>query len=65
MIGNKKMHSVQALISDNLLPIFGSSQAFLHAAGREDVDVRMLGRGRPFVMEFVNPKKSLSCKSII
>ncbi|TNV80047.1 hypothetical protein FGO68_gene15427 [Halteria grandinella] len=64
-LGTKRMHSVQALISDNLLPIFGSKQAFLHAAGREDIDVRMLGRGRPFVMEFVNPKKSLSCQGQI
>ena len=26
------------------------------ASGREDVDVRMLGRGRPFVVEVVNPR---------
>lgn len=28
-----------------------------HGAGREDIDVRMLGRGRPFVLEFINPKE--------
>jgi len=28
--------------------------------GREDVDVRMLGDGRPFILEFINPKKPLS-----
>jgi tRNA pseudouridine synthase 10 len=28
-----------------------------HGAGREDVDVKMLGRGRPFVMELSRPKK--------
>ena len=44
-----------------MLPIFGSKQAYLHAAGREDIDVRMLGQGRPFVIEFVNPKKTMSC----
>lgn len=27
-----------------------------HAGGREDVDVRMLKGGRPFVIEFVNPR---------
>src|SRR5206468_8787251 len=27
-----------------------------HGAGREDVDVRMLGSGRPFVLELVDPK---------
>jgi len=27
------------------------------ASGREDVDVRMLGTGRPFVVELVNPRR--------
>lgn len=26
------------------------------AGGREDADVRMLGEGRPFVMEIANPR---------
>ena len=60
-IGTKKMENVQGLISDNMLPIFGSTIAFLHAAGREDIDVRMLGDGRPFIIEFVSPKKAHSC----
>ena len=25
----------------------------------------MLGQGRPFIMEFVNPKKSLSCRESV
>ena len=33
---------------------------YLHAAGREDIDVRMLGLGRPFVMEIVNPMRAIS-----
>ena len=28
------------------------------ASGREDVDVRMLGSGRPFAFECVNPRKT-------
>ncbi len=28
------------------------------SGGREDVDVRMLGNGRPFVIEFCDPKKT-------
>lgn len=59
-LANKPMHSVQSLIADPLQPLFGSSLAYLHAAGREDIDVRMLGQGRPFIMEFVNPKRALS-----
>jgi tRNA pseudouridine synthase 10 len=38
---------------------------YLHAAGREDIDVRMLGTGRPFVFEIINPKKSISCEENI
>jgi len=28
----------------------------LHGAGREDIDARMLGNGRPFVLELVGPR---------
>ena len=34
----------------------GLSSLF-HGSGREDVDVLMLGDGRPFVLEVINPKK--------
>ena len=34
----------------------GEDTAF-HGAGREDVDARMLGRGRPFIIEVKEPKK--------
>lgn len=37
--------------------IVGASSVALHIAGREDVDVRVLGNGRPMVMEFRNPLK--------
>ena len=29
----------------------------MHASGREDMNVRMLGEGRPFYAELTNPKK--------
>ncbi len=31
-----------------------------HSGGREDIDVRMLGSGRPFVVELVHPRKRIS-----
>ena len=34
--------------------------AYLHAAGREDIDVRMLGTGRPFIFEVMDPKRAIS-----
>jgi len=49
--------SVEEEIGKVLQPLFCASSATLHACGREDVDVRMLGNGRPFVMELRNPKK--------
>ena len=32
-------------------------KALFHGAGREDIDARCLGKGRPFVVEIKNPKK--------
>jgi len=32
-------------------------KASFHASGREDIDARMLGSGRPFVIEITRPKK--------
>jgi len=32
---------------------FGAHVTKFHSAGREDIDVRMLGSGRPFVLELV------------
>ncbi|RPJ53639.1 MAG: tRNA pseudouridine(54/55) synthase Pus10, partial [Methanobacteriota archaeon] len=33
-----------------------AENAVLHGAGREDIDARMLGTGRPFILEVVAPK---------
>ncbi len=49
--------SVQELLSRRLLPAFRAETGKFHGAGREDVDVRMLGRGRPFVFEVVGPRR--------
>ena len=48
--------SVQELIGRALLPAFRAREGKFHGAGREDIDVRMLGRGRPFVYELVRAK---------
>jgi len=48
--------SVEELISKHILEkTKGDDQSF-HGCGREDIDVRMLGNGRPFVLEVKNPK---------
>ena len=57
--GTGKMYSesVEEIIAGPLLEITGGDGVALHAAGREDVDVRMLGTGRPFILEVKKPRK--------
>jgi len=52
-----KYPSVEKMVGDILKKAFLASEYHIHASGREDIDVRMLGPGRPFVMELVDPKK--------
>jgi len=47
--------SIEKMISI-LKEVYEKSEIVLHASGREDVDVRMLGSGRPFIIEIKNPK---------
>ncbi len=48
--------SVEGAIRSVFAPLFGASDAVLHASGREDVDVIMEGNGRPCVIELVHPR---------
>ncbi|MAT48676.1 MAG: tRNA pseudouridine(54/55) synthase Pus10 [Euryarchaeota archaeon] len=52
--------SVQSLIADPLLEIFSAESHSTHSMGREDIDVRCLGNGRPTVIELKNPKKRIA-----
>ena len=49
--------SVQELIDVVLIPAFGCKGVKFSSAGREDADVKMLGTGRPFYFEILDPKK--------
>ncbi len=57
--GTGKMYqeSVEELIGEPILEISKGDDIAFHAAGREDVDARMLGTGRPFILEVKRPKK--------
>lgn len=55
--GKRFASSVEELISTPVVEIFRAKDAVLHGAGREDVDARMLGSGRPFVLEVIEPRK--------
>ncbi|MDR1404425.1 MAG: tRNA pseudouridine(54/55) synthase Pus10 [Candidatus Methanoplasma sp.] len=56
--GTGKMYrtSVQEIIGDIALEMSGGEEHFFHGMGREDIDARMLGDGRPFVLEISRPK---------
>jgi tRNA pseudouridine synthase 10 len=57
--------SVEALVSKPVLEAAQGQESAFHASGREDIDARMLGTGRPFVVEISKPKKrSLDLKQV-
>jgi tRNA pseudouridine synthase 10 len=55
--GAQYLDSVEELIGRPVIEIFNAENAVLHGAGREDIDARMVGTGRPFILEVVAPKK--------
>ncbi|XP_064109081.1 tRNA pseudouridine synthase Pus10-like isoform X1 [Macrobrachium nipponense] len=57
--GERKMgSSVQELLCEILNKSVKAEDYRFSSSGREDVDVRCLGNGRPFVIEFINPCKT-------
>lgn len=54
--GKQYPESVEELLSEVVLRHTNGYEAKFHGAGREDIDVRMLGTGRPFVLEIKEPK---------
>ncbi len=55
--GRKYQISIEELIGGPILKMFDAKKWKFHGAGREDVDARVLGRGRPFVIEVIEPKR--------
>jgi tRNA pseudouridine synthase 10 len=55
--GAQYLDSVEELIGRPVITAFEAQNAVLHGAGREDIDARMIGSGRPFILEVVEPKK--------
>lgn len=47
---------MQEIIESWAMPVLNADSCKFVAAGREDIDVRMLGRGRPFILELFNPR---------
>nr|XP_022330873.1 putative tRNA pseudouridine synthase Pus10 [Crassostrea virginica] len=55
--GRKSQSSVEEEICGPLKKQFLYAEQRFSSSGREDVDVRMLGKGRPFVVEMENPRR--------
>ncbi|KAF9106303.1 putative tRNA pseudouridine synthase Pus10 [Mortierella sp. GBA35] len=48
--------SVSGIVSETLKTAFRADEYKFVTAGREDANVRMLGNGRPFYLELINPR---------
>ena len=57
--GTGKMYqeSVEELVRPEFMKAAVSAETAMHGMGREDIDARMLGNGRPFVLELKRPAK--------
>ena len=56
-LGLRYEHSVEQHVAPPIEDVLGGVDATFHGAGREDVDARMLGTGRPFVVEVAEPRR--------
>lgn len=54
--GLKHPRSLQDYLGELAQEAFSAEEVKLHGMGREDVDVRCLGQGRPFVLELRSPR---------
>jgi tRNA pseudouridine synthase 10 len=55
--GKMYQESVEEFISKPIFEITKGTATKFHGSGREDIDARMLGNGRPFVLEISEPRK--------
>ena len=55
-LGKMYATSVQEEIGNIALKMSDGKEDFFHGMGREDIDARMLGTGRPFILEIADPK---------
>ena len=53
--GRMYLESVDELIRPAVMQFTAAEDTVFHGAGREDIDARMLGTGRPFIVEAVRP----------
>jgi len=54
--GKRYQESVEELIAAPILEMTRGKGSRFHGAGREDIDALMLGSGRPFILEILEPR---------
>jgi len=54
--GKRYPTSVEELITPLFMKASKATDSSFHGAGREDIDVKMKGTGRPFILELKNPQ---------
>ncbi len=55
--GRMYQESVDELIRPAVVKAAGAEDTVFHGAGREDIDARMIGTGRPFIVEALRPRQ--------
>ena len=55
--GQQYPHSIQSLVCEPIVKFTSAASDAFHGMGREDIDVRCLGEGRPFVAEMKSPRR--------
>jgi tRNA pseudouridine synthase 10 len=55
--GQQYETSVEQLVAGPFMEALQGEEHAFHGAGREDIDARMLGEGRPFVLEVRSPRR--------
>ncbi len=64
--GKMYAETVEELISEDAIKAANGVGAKFHGAGREDIDVKMLGKGRTFVLEIKEPKiRDIDLKKLV
>jgi tRNA pseudouridine synthase 10 len=57
--GYENEESIESMISRTVAIAFQGADWKFHGGGREDIDARMLGNGRPFVVEVLKPRRRI------
>lgn len=55
--GKMYAESVEEIVGKPIIEAVEGKASSFHGSGREDIDARMLGTGRPFVIEIARPRK--------